>query len=158
MDSLEQKVWRWSPLLCAWKMYGQKKWKYGRKHKFQQYFFWKTHKNTSFLSLFLLLSLSLTLHLRGRSYGRRSWATCHNLSPSGRGRTLFSGPGERRCAGWGLDSADPVGCDPVTHHFLPRNWSMTKGEVCQCRNREQKTQQSSLQREMSGLKPKVNCV
>lgn len=68
----------------------------------------------------------LTLHWRGTSYARQSWGTCRSPSRSGTGRTLFSGPGGR-CAGWGRDSATPVGCDPVRRHFLLRNCSVTEG-------------------------------
>lgn len=76
---------------------------------------------------FLSEFVSLTLRWRGRSSARPSWATCRSPSQSGRGRTLFSGPGERRCARWGLDSANPAGCDLVTRHFLLHNWSTRRG-------------------------------
>lgn len=76
--------------------------------------------------LFLSFIPSLTLHWRERSSARLSWATCRSLSQSGRGKTLFSGPEERRCVGWGPDSGNPMGCDLVTRHFLLHNWSVMR--------------------------------
>lgn len=79
-------------------------------------------------SFSLSFFMNLTLHWRGRSYVRPSWATCRSRSLNGRGRTLFSGSGERRCVGWGLDSANPAEYDLVIRHFPLHNFSMREGE------------------------------
>lgn len=114
------------------------------------------HRSSSH-SFFLSFFLSLTLRWRGRSYARPSWATCHSPSQSGRGRTLFSGPGERMCAGWGLDSANPAGCDLVTRHFLLRNWSMMRGgEVWRLERTEEK--HPAPARWNQWFEMKLNCV
>ncbi len=98
-------------------------------------------------SFCLFFSLSLTLRWRGRSYVRPSWVTCRSQSQNGRGRTLFSGPGERRFAGWGLDSANPEGCDSVTRHFLLRSWSARrKGKVLRLERIERKRPAKPLAR------------